>query len=243
MRADCSSAERPLWAPTRQEKAAQNTRSAVSANDGDNTESPRPEPPARGGLTSCGTQVGGPDAVLRSASPQAARADSSYSLRGFEGLWLRSLPAARFADLLADFDPSVLAAEEAAVLLVTRVDLVCERALPAALFAAVMDFDPSVFDVDAAARLPVRSLVAAIRLSFLVGLARSAAARGARTLDSINSAGRRTGATPGGRGSRATRRPSSNTATSSNLAPTASTKRRTVGTDGLPDRSISDTVG
>jgi hypothetical protein len=47
-----------------------------------------------------------------------------YFRPDFEGLWVRALPAALFAALLAVFDCSVLDADDAAALLVTPEDLV-----------------------------------------------------------------------------------------------------------------------
>lgn len=68
------------------------------------------------------------------------------------------LAAALLAVLLADAEPRVLPAADAAFLPVTPDDLVCERALAAAFFAVGdADFDPNVLPAAVAAFLPVRS--------------------------------------------------------------------------------------
>ena len=146
-----------------------------------------------------------------------------YSFLARVGRWLSALPAALLAVLPADFDPSVLAAAVPPCLVVTPDDLVCDSALAAAFLAVLLaDFDPSVLPAVAAARIPVRSLLPAAAFS-LVGLASRLFARCAPRARVSSGVSLKGCMIWGARVSSATRRPSVKTATSSSLAPTAST--------------------
>lgn len=82
------------------------------------------------------------------------------------------LAAALFALLLADDEPNVLPAADAALLPVTPFELVCERALAAAFLAAGgADFDANVLPAADAAFLPVCSFAIMSPLVHLVDTA------------------------------------------------------------------------